>query len=213
MYLPEAVQEVMCAHLLLHELARLAGVSKLWAAIYEARLSSEQQRLKALAAEAPLVPSSTASAPRRPLLDPVPSHLPPSPNPADQGQGRWQPFAKEPEADQPTPEFMGVWRPDGMHLASFCLSPAGEIRVRGFMFGIHKHCFIVAYHAGLEADGFLMVPVAAGKPEDMPQLLGLVLVLIQDRLPRMLAEQRQRSGGPARALNIFLRSTLFFGSS
>lgn len=56
------------------ELARLALVSKFWTDNYKERISTEQQRLKDLAAQAPF--SYSGVAPNQTLLDMIPTTLP-----------------------------------------------------------------------------------------------------------------------------------------
>lgn len=192
-------------------MARLATVSKLWAESYNMRLSAEQQRLKALVAEASLGPSSAA--PRQPLLNLLPSHLPPSPTPSIPGQGFWQPFVGEGQAGLALPGFVGCWQPDGLPVVMFSLLPPGNVHVGGFNFGSNQ-CFQVYCTSRLKSGSLgFFVKFAVGKPQDMPQLLGLLLVLLQDRLPRLLEEHRQQSGRVATGAFVVLQCTLSFGST
>lgn len=56
------------------------------------------------------------------------------------------------------------------------------------------------------------VSARVGDPIEMPELLGLLLVLLQDRLPRLLQEQGQQSGERAPSLSVHMECTLSFGS-
>lgn len=200
----------VCAHLLLSELARLTTVSKVWAETYKMRLSSDQQRLKALVADAPLDPSSPV--PRQPLLSLLPTHLPPSPTPLVKGQGHWQSHTLMAFGDQVS---AGAWQPDGCRTRSFCFRmpradnmPRAESHLDGFRFGGYqfvkaRHSCRVSQPEGRASDLYV-VEARVGKPEDMP----LLLVLLQDRLPRWLEDKRQQSGGPAATVLVQLHCKL-----
>lgn len=174
----------MCAYLSLTELARLATVSKLWDQTYKARLSAEQQRLKALVAEAPPGPSS--GAPRQPLLAALPNHRPPSPTPPIPGLGCWTPYS--PLNDHKGPIKWGC-EPSCLfsdkvsdYESSFSFNLCGCVRIRWFPGTTSRHC------------KRLSVKACAGTQEELSQVLGLLLHLLQDLLPRLHREHRQRSG-------------------
>lgn len=189
--------------MLLIELARLGTVSKLWAATYKARLSAEQQRLKVLVAETQL--GSPSVAPHRSLAVLLPTHLPPSPTPLIQDV--WVPFIPQ------DPQFADTWRPHRLRRipsqtfinTNDCYLSKGRV----FRISFSKR----ACHQRKR----ISVVAGVGKAEDMPLLLGLLLVLIQDRLPLLLeqsrGEQNSLPGRPAPSALVVVRCVLGFRSS
>lgn len=202
MDLPEAVQVMVCNQLPLHTLARLATVSKLWAETYKARLSRLQQLLKDFVAIARCGPPSAAP------LAALPTHFPPSPTPPTPGQGRWGPLFPA------IPGIMDTWHQDGWRELDFSVGRGFHIRRNGCRFGncqgFRVHCITNDESGQCE---HIDVDAAVVEPKDRYRLMGLLLMLLEDVLPRLLQEQWQQSGGPASALNVDVGCTLAFGSS
>lgn len=178
----------ICAHLSLDELARLALVSKLWASAFKAWLSAEQEWLKAVAAETPLVTSNGAL--QQSVLALLPSRLPPTPYPPNPGQGRWVPL------------------PDYLKLSTLSDTWRHEGSSRIFFI----QCHACSNGPSRRNDDF-SVGALVFKQDEMPELLGLLLVLIQDRLPRLLEEGSLLRRTPSRLPRLEVECILHFGSS
>lgn len=208
-YLPEALQLVVCAHLSLVQLARLATVSRLWAATYKAHLLAEQQRLKAVVAEAPpdhYIPlERPGSAPHQSLLDALPTHLPDSSTPLSGREGYWT--SGSPGI------FLNTW-PDSWQRVPLRLRSGPVVYWSKFRFGSSAYpysgfrVFWFPRNRRCQREHF-SVDALVDHPEDMDQLLGLLLVWLQDLLPHQIQDRRHQSGkllpSPTVDIECFLR--------
>lgn len=186
----------VCAHLHLDVLARLARVSRLWAEAYKARLSAEQQRLKSLVAVAQ--PGPTGAASHEPLLSLLPTHFPPSPTPLT--RGCWMTFSSQ-RRGWPT---------------HYWCETVNSIRIPCLSFGSSGTLELCCFGGIASPHKLLSVLAEVGRQEDMPLLLGLLLVLLQDRLPCLRFEHgpsTEQSGGLGPSWNVSVNCMLPFGSS
>lgn len=207
---PDAVQAAICARLSLNELARLASVSKVWAAEVKSRLAAEQQRLRAVAAEAPLFLNSAG--PHQPLQDVIPTTLPPVLSPSIAGI---VPRILVPgHADT---WHQGGWNVLRYHAVRQGVRSQRYICMHGFIYGScsiwRSLCFSGEARRQFE---HVSVAVAVGWVEELPPVQGLLLHLLQDMLPGLLEQPSKGQcdhEGPAHPLTtVHIKCTLSFQS-
>lgn len=201
--LPEAMQVVVCNKLPLASLARLATVSKLWAELSTACITAKQERLKALVAEAP--PGHTRTTLPHSLLYLIPTHLPPTPSPRVADQSCWTALSDGFSG------FATTWNAIGW---PFYLWKSGHNYMDGFRFGSSGLFRVRCFSTTKDRHEHFAVAALLCTPKDKPQLLGLLLVLLQDQLPRLLEQANsQQNGGPAPSPAVSVVCNLSFGTS